>query len=278
MFLITRFTHGSAGKFLSTILQTSTKVDHWSAILQANKSNLNLFESLSREYVKRSFPVDHSKHMMSEPMVPYNVDLYSAGYPRGNDVTKEQYLANAYTKNDTRMSNCIHFSLTPNIIFHKPNVPLFCNGSNAVTITVTTDKEKKWLYKTLWSKQFLETEDSIIHLSEDPEHCNFNSLETVLTFKNNFKFSASEKNELYDRYVLNNHTNTWYFDPDRFQSFDTSNNINNIFVELDEILVGDKFINAISRIFNTFELGDPNISLISDLYSIWQSRQHRYDD
>ena len=72
------------------MLQTSTKVDHWSAILQANKSNLNLFESLSREYVKRSFPVDHSKHMMSEPMVPYNVDLYSAGYPRGNDVTKEQ--------------------------------------------------------------------------------------------------------------------------------------------------------------------------------------------
>jgi hypothetical protein len=32
--IITRFTQGSAGKFLSTVLQTNKYVDHWSSVVQ----------------------------------------------------------------------------------------------------------------------------------------------------------------------------------------------------------------------------------------------------
>jgi hypothetical protein len=34
-FLVVRFTHGSGGKFLSTVLQTSAQIDHWSGILES---------------------------------------------------------------------------------------------------------------------------------------------------------------------------------------------------------------------------------------------------
>jgi hypothetical protein len=41
-FILTRFTHGSAGKFLSTVLQTSDQIEYWSVIVQSQKDT-NLF-------------------------------------------------------------------------------------------------------------------------------------------------------------------------------------------------------------------------------------------
>lgn len=277
MFLITRFTHGSAGKFLSSILQTSVAVDHWSEIIQQNKNNTEIIDSLLIEYSKRSFPSDHSKHMLSEPMVPYNVDLYSTGYSRGNDVTLDLYLKNVYEKNDRRLLECLRLNRIPNIVFHKPNIPLFCNNSKVVTITVTTDKEKQWLYKTLWSKQFIESDDEIRYAPSDPEHCNFNSIIQVLTYNNQYKFPKSMKDKLYQDYVVNDHTNSWYFDPDKFRQFDTDHNLDNMFISLDEILNKDKFIQAIDKIFKNFELGSPNLSIIEKLQSVWKSRQFQYE-
>ena len=277
MFLITRFTHGSAGKFLSSILQTSDKIDHWSGVIQSNKSNIQLIDSLLIEYTKRSFPENHNNHIMLEPMVPYNVDLYSAGYARGNDVLLDHYLKNAHEKNDARLIECLRSKLKPNIVFHKPDIPVFCNGSSVVTITVTSDKEKSWLYNTLWSKQFLELDDEIRYVPSDPEYCNFNSIVQVLTYKNPYKFPKSMKEQLYEEYVVNDHTNPWYFDPDKFRQFDKENNLDNIFINLAEILIKDNFLHAVDRIFKKFELGQPNLPLISMLHSIWISRQLSYD-
>lgn len=277
MFLITRFTHGSAGKFLSSILQTSIKIDHWSNIIQQNKNNSELIESLLIEYTRRSFPTDHSKHIISEPMVPYNVDLYSAGYSRGNDVSLDHYLKNMYEKNDARLLECLRSNLIPNIVFHKPDIPLFCNNSKVVTITVTSDKEKEWLYKSLWSKQFIEFENEIRHAPSDPEYCNFNSIVQVLTYGNRYKFPKLMKDTLYQDYVINDHTNNWYFDPDKFQQFDIDHNLDNMFISLDEILNKDKFLYAIERIFDHFDLKQPNLVLVEKLHKIWISNQHQYN-
>ena len=101
-FIVTRFTHGSAGKFLSTVLQTSDKIDHWSAIIQEQK-NTSLYEHVTLEYVARSFPVDHTQYLKSEPMVPYNTDLYSTSFFRGSDVSLDQYFLNAIHKQDSRI-------------------------------------------------------------------------------------------------------------------------------------------------------------------------------
>jgi hypothetical protein len=275
-FLVTRFTHGSAGKFLSSVLQTSTNVEHWSAILESYKSN-DLFEKLVLEHTNRSFPKDHTLHLQHEPMVPYNTDLYSVGYPRGNDVTLDQYIENAVAKNDTRLLTCIDNNRLINLVFNKPNIPIFCQGSRTITITVTTAIEKQWLYKTLWSKHFLETSAGIHYLPSDPEYCSFHSLPTVLYFNNRFLFSNDQKEQLYQDYIINNHTNSWYFDPDRFAEFDKTRRLNNVFVELDTLLTPKKFITKIQSMFDTLQLDQLNLNLIQQMHQLWLSRQISYD-
>jgi hypothetical protein len=276
-FILTRFTHGAAGKLLSTVLQTSDKVDHWSAIIQDNKINQTILDQLTLEYVSRSFPKDHTMHLRSEPMVPYNTDLYSTGFSRGNDLTLDQYLKHVDKKQDVRLFRAINNNLIINLIFNKPQVPIFCYGSDVVTITVTTKHEQEWLYKTLWSKHFLEINETIRYLPSDPYYCNYNSLVPVLTFNNPYSFAKQDKDKLYEKYVINNHTNPWYFDPDQFEVFDTEHKLNNHFVRLDEILSVDKFLNAIKLVFDKFNLGNPNLLLIKQMHQTWLSRQIPYD-
>jgi hypothetical protein len=275
-FLITRFTHGSAGKFLSSVLQTSVKVDHWSAIIEAYKSK-DLFEKLVLAHTNRSFPKDHVLHLQHEPMVPYNTDLYSTGYPRGNEVTLDQYIKNAIVKNDTRLLSCINYNRLINLIFNKPDIPIFCQGSRVVTITVTTNIEKQWLYNTLWSKHFLETPAAIRYLPSDPEYCSFYSLPVVLQFNNQYLFPNDQKEQLYQDYIINSYTNSWYFDPDRFTKFDKTHSLDNVFVELDTLLTPNKFITKIENIFDILQLDQPNLNLIQKMHQIWLSRQHSYD-
>jgi hypothetical protein len=275
-FLVTRFTHGSAGKFLSSVLQTSINVDHWSAIIESYKST-DLFEKLVLAHTNRSFPKDHVLYLQHEPMVPYNTDLYSAGYPRGNDITLDQYIENAIVKNDTRLLTGIDCNRLINLIFNKPDIPIFCQASRVVTITVTTDIEKQWLYNTQWSKHFLETSEGIRYLISDPEYCSFYSLPVVLQFNNQYLFPNDQKEQLYQDYIINNHTNSWYFDPDRFVEFDKTHGLDNVFVELDTLLTSSKFITKIENIFDTLQLDQPNLNLIEKMHQIWLSRQRSYD-
>jgi hypothetical protein len=275
-FILTRFTHGAAGKFLSTVLQTSEKIDHWSAIIQQHK-NTTLGDKLTLEYTNRSFPIDKSRHLASEPMVPYNTDLYSTSFPRGNDVTLGQYIENAKLKNDFRLLNNIDSAKLSNLIVNKPIVPVFCQSANVVTIIVTTSDEKEWLFKTLWSKHFLEMTTEIRYLPADPAHCSFQSLPAILTFNNQYCFPVENKPELYHDYVVNNPTNDWYFNPGKFAEHDKLAQLNNTFINLDEILVTAKFLYAITKIFDHHNLGTPNMELIQQMHQIWLSRQFPYE-
>ena len=270
-FIITRFTHGSGGKFLSTVLQTSDKIDHWSVVVQ-NQKHSDLVYPITLEYVRRGFPTDHAQHLRSEPMVPYNTDLYSVGYPRGDDISLEEYIKNAKVKSDSRLFACMQNNLVANLILNKPTIPIFCQGSKSITITVTTDSEKNWLYQTLWKKHFLETEQDIRYLPSDPEYCNFQSLATVLNFKNQYQFPTSSKQQLFHDFIINNQTNSWYFDPDRFIEYDRKNNIKNVFISLSDILNEAAFTKAIPLIFEQLELEEPRLDLIMSMHDIWLSR------
>jgi hypothetical protein len=229
------------------------------------------------EYIKRSFPADHKVHLQQEPMVPYNTDMYSGGHSRGNNTTLDQYISNAVEKNDIRLFDGINHNRLINLVFNKPTPPVFCQGSKVVTVTVTSDREKKWLFKTLWSKHFLETDHEIYYLPSSPEYCNFYSIVPVLTFGNQYKYDKSQKQYLYETYVLNNYTNSWYFDPDRFVEFDKTHSLNNVFIDLDTILTPEKFITKIEHIFDYLKLQQPDLNLIQKMHSIWLSAQLSYD-
>lgn len=272
-FLIVRFTHGAAGKFLSTVLQTSELVAHWSAVIQQEKETSSNVDLLTLEYIRRSFPKNLKYHLMNEPMAPYNSDLYSCSFDRGNDVTLDELISHATEVNDSRLVALLTSNIKCNLSFHKPNIPRFCRESSVVTILVETAEEQEWLRRTLWNKHFVETDQEINYIPNDPMLCNLKSLPLVLKFQNEYKFSIARKDEIYKRYVVNDHTNKWYFDRNNFIEFDNKMNIDNYFIELRDFFDEDCFLDAIQRIFHYFELGNVNVDLVSKMYNIWWSRQ-----
>lgn len=268
-FIVTRFTHGSAGKFLSTLLQTSSRIDHWSEIMQNYKGNNELIHDMTLEYVRRSFPLNHSLHLQREPMVPYNTDLYSAGFDRGNDVSYEDYINYAVVKNDTRCLRSIKDNLFLNIIFNKPIIPDFCRNAKVITILITTEFEQTWVNSALQQKHFLEIDDSIIYIPYSPTHCNFSSLPAVLKYKNKYKFNKSEKQSVIDMINSNYKNRGWYSDADMFTAFDKSLNLDNQFINLSDLLDIDKLIPRLTFIFDYFKLGQLDEKLIRSMHKIY---------
>lgn len=271
-FLITRFAHGAGGKFLSTVLQTSRVVDHWCDIIQNHKQH-ELFAALVTEHCRRSFPQDHSQHLRSEPMVPYNTDLYSVGYPRGDDVSLADYIDNAFNTGDCRLMRAIENGLLINLTFNKPSLPRFCHVSRAVTITIESAQELEWLHQTLWSKHFLVTDRDIRYLPSDPAYCNIRSLPVVLQWANPYRFDLDQRQQLWRTMVVENEMNRWYHDPALFEPLDQINGIDNINIPLRHMLDPTEFLVSIQGIFAHHELGTPDLDAIAAMHEIWLERQ-----
>jgi len=272
-FVIVRFTHGAGGKFISSVLQTSDDISHWSATVQQSKKTPE-FEELVREYTKRSFPINPKYHMLSEPIAPYNTDLYSSSYPRGNEVTLHEFLTHAREVNDTSLLSLIDSKQKCNLIFNKPNVPRFAEGADVVTVLVD-DKDQEWLRQTLWNKHFYVDDEngSIYYIQDTPNLCSFKSLPMILKFKNKYKFNIAEKDELYEKYIINNHTNEWYKNYKNFEEFDRKMKLNNYFINLSDLFDTKRFVNCMSEIFEHYGLSGFNPLLVSQMHVIWWSRQ-----
>lgn len=276
-FIITRFTHGSGGKFLSSVIQTSNAVDHWFTALQNHKHH-EIFPQLIKHYFDRCFPLDHSLAIRNEPHCPYCTDLYSGSYPRGNDVTTEQFLAHAHQVNDTRFLNSWYQDRFVNLIFNKPEIPRFCDNSSVVTITIETEAEQQWVYQTLWRKHWIELEEELIYAPDNPEYCHMTTLSQVLKFNNPSRYPATEKSRLWNEFVLQNHTRHWYLDHDKFQSYDRCHGLHNVFIALRSFFDRDQFIHNIDHIVREFSLDPINLDLVDTMRSIWVSRQIAFND
>jgi len=266
--IITRFPHGAAGKFLSTILQTSNNVDHWSTVVQHQKNIKQYVKETTLAYCHRAFPKDHNLHTQNEPMVPYSTDLYSSTFDRGQDVTFDQYCG----QNNIRFKECTKQKLHANIIFNKSKLPVFCNNAKVLTVLLTTEQEQNWVYKALWSKHFIENKDTIIYSPSSPMHCHLSTVPKLLEYKPEFCFDISRKQELYKEYILNNKTVVQYKQPhDLF-----NNNVNNMFFNISDLFDVDLFIATMEKVFDKFDLGILNSVLVSEMYQLWWSRQSSF--
>jgi hypothetical protein len=77
-----------------------------------------------------------------------------------------------------------------------------------------------------------------------------------------------QKKQLYQKYVVTNSTNSYYFNPERFTEVDNVNNIDNVFIKLSDILNADQFNSAISTIFAQLGLENCNSDLINQMHKI----------
>lgn len=276
-FVIVRFAPGSGGKFLSSVIQASTAVDHWSTVVQDHKNHEILFPQLISHYFDRSFPADHSMALRNEPHSPYCTKLYSSSYSRGNDVTLQQYLMNTQCANDIRFLDCQRQGRLVNLTFHKPEIPKFCDGSLVVTITIESEAEQQWVSQTLWRKHWIEFDGVLVHAPDDPVYCHITQLPQVLQYQNKSRYPATLKSQLQDKFVYQNHTREWYLDSNKFQEHDQLHDLQNVFIPLSSFFDRDQFIDMINNLFCKLQLDPVHVDLVDCMRSIWTARQNPFN-
>jgi len=271
-FLITRYPHGSGGKFLSTILQTSINVDHWNHVIENHKTH-KLFYDLNLAYVSRSFPTDTVEHMQKEPVAPYDTSLFSSTYNRGSNITAKEFLDHAQAINDQFLLNAYIQKKYINLIMNNPSLPEFCRNSPTITIIVESESEINWVHSTVWNKHFLEDQENIYYLPEHPEYCSFKSLPKILEYKNNSVFLAADKEKIIKEKIIDSPILQFYQNKKNFLESE-----NNYFIPLASFFNVDDFLTHIKHIFDKFNLSGLNLQLVKDLHKIWISRQSKYDN
>lgn len=271
-FLVVRFTHGSGGKFLSSVIQASETVDHWSTVLQNHKRH-EIFPRLVGHYFQRSFPADHSLALRSEPHSPYCTDLYSSSYPRGAEVELDQYWSRATAVNDVRFLNSRAHGRLVNLIFNRPELPRFCKRSPTITVTIESESEQQWVCQTLWQKHWIQNHRELIYAPDDPDYCHATRLADVLKYNNPSRYPVSEKDYLMDKFVLNNPTRPWYLDHQMFGQHDDALELDNVFIPLSSFFHRDYFIDHIKNIMIRFDLDPVCTDLLDRMRKIWTANQ-----
>lgn len=274
-FILVRFTHGSGGKFLSSVLQTSNVVDHWCATLQSHKYD-SYWPQLVQQYIQRSFPRQHELALRSEPHIPYCCDLYSTSRERGYDVDLDQYLGHANICRDHRLLACAHGDIYCNLVFNRPRMPKFCDGMPAVNIIVSTRREQDWLDRTLWSKHFIRTDHEIIFAPDDPDYCHTTRLPDVIRYANRSRWPLSQSENLYQDLVVNNATRDWYMNPEKFEAWDLDHSVDSYNFPLWSFFNRDLFRHHVQQVFDKFSLGEPDLELLEQIRTTWTSSQHGF--
>jgi len=273
--LITRYPHGACGKFISSILQLGSEVNHWSSVAEHSKKS-QAFNDIIVEYTKRKFIFDHSLWVSNEPIHPYNSELYSSTFDRGNLYDYKEYIEYAVKINDVTLIGALASGKYVNITFNKAVLPLFCKKSNVITVTIDNDTDVRWITKTLKNKHFVYN-NKIIYTPNDPSRCPFKSLPLILTYKNQYVYSENEKNIAYQTYV-DDIVDRWYGEnaiPYKYN--DEKLRINNINISLSDIFNDKSFFNIMEYVYKEFNLGDFNYDLVKQVYYIWKERQLDYN-
>lgn len=273
--LVTRFTHGSGGKFLSTVMQSHERIQHWNSQIQNTKSSDQYLEIIEY-YMIRSFPEDHRLHMSTEPICPYDTELWSSTYARGETVTKTELINYYSIGKDKYLIDGCNQNLITNLIFNKPQLPKFCEGSKTVTVLIDNPRSLRWLRKTLWSKHFLQTEGKIIYAPDHPLYCSMKSLPTILKFKNQSEFPISEKFSLMKKHLYCNPNVEKFQDPSNFRDIDDRLRINNYNIPLSSFFRFDDFIFHLDKMMEQFTMTPMKKDLVRIMFDAWNRVQIPY--
>lgn len=150
-FLVIRFAPGSAGNFLTSLLQCSDQVGHWFEHIEHNKPNVDWLE-----YFKQVYVPDLSQWLLHEPVAKQTLgtrEIFSAMYDRGNDLTLEQFA-------EQEQIHCsdLYFELKNAqkyipIFWHKNYFPSYF--ANATFINIMLDKVSvRWFDRSFFKKHF----------------------------------------------------------------------------------------------------------------------------
>lgn len=264
--LFVRYAPGAAGNFIISILQTSGKLSCWDLTVEESKQT-DQFESKFKSWFEKSFQGDLANHLKYEPHHPYHLDFFSSKLPRGNDLSTEQFIDNLKSRNDTEFLTNIANNKRTVMRLNKPVVPLFGQGSPVVNVVVDP-LSKKWFYRTRYIKLF--GNDGQFWISKE-NHPEFLAAKfKKILFQNQYQFQVS-KFTFFREFVIGEPAIRPFFDIDNLTEDSSNDSSQQLIVPLSVLFDQDTFLAKVVELFNTLDLGKPNLDLIK-----WAHR-HYYE-
>lgn len=163
-FLVFRYPHGAAGKFLASVMMAHPAVAHFDCDIQENKT-----PESHLDWMRSKFQPDHSSWLKREPKPndAWNLHFVSNTYNRGNHLTQEEFLGLCSKHATDYFWQCVDNDLFIPVVWHKIFMPKFYRKSTIISI-ILDRRSRKWYHRALWYKHFA-YKDGVLHLkTHDP--------------------------------------------------------------------------------------------------------------
>lgn len=245
-FIIVRFAPGAAGRFLTTMLMGSDDVAHYNPHCKTIEEKLN--------YLKTSFTQDLDRWLLTEPSdkIAWGITFVSNKYPRGNDLSKEQFETLSKEHCTTWYFQNVALGKKIIIPWNKSNIPVFYQGSS---ISIIIDKpSRRWFNRAHWIKHY-GLVNGKIHLKENDPAVHRPPLDEIVRQFNNPIYSEEKFIPFVKKNVIVSPISKLFYDKDNLDHYE-----NDITVNLSSLLEEEQCIAVINSICNHLQLKpiDPN--------------------
>lgn len=266
--LFVRYAPGAAGNFFISVIQTSLKVSCWNAEVQAAKGT-DEFNIKFKQWFSQCFQPDLPNHLKYEPHHPYQLDFFSSKYPRGNEITVEEFVSNLNDRNDLNFLNNIDQKQLTVMRLNKSVIPVFGQGNTVVNIIVDPPA-KKWFYQTRYIKLFGRDNNGWISKENHPDFLKA-KFKKVL-FQNQHHFQVSKFSFLKD-FVIGEPSIQSFFSEQTLLADPSNQTCQQLSINLSTIFNEEQFISTMSNVFEQLNLGQLNTDLVR-----WAFRHYYNND
>jgi len=260
-FLIVNFAQGAAGNFLSSILQCSNNIAHFSKIDHTSKPNTNWLL-----YFNKIFTKNYSTWLDLEPGSQFNTwgtrQIFSQTYPRGNNLSIEEFLKLEKENCSKYYFECKEQGLFIPIFWHKKEMPEYF--ANSIRLIINIDNEsRRWYSHSFYKKHFsiLESNNQHIKIADLSHRPNFSIYnfenEYILTYKNFRSFVKDKIINANQRKDFLNLKNIYEWDIDSYK------------INLSDILDLQSFIVRYQSICNHFNFDQIDTNTVQELHNYW---------
>jgi hypothetical protein len=241
--LFVRYPPGGAGNFLISLLQIDPQVASWDPELQRSKGTAK-FSCNYQSWFAQHFQPDLDNHLKYEPHHPYQLDFVSAKHPRGDELTRTEFVTNLQQRGDKEFLSNIDNNLFTVMRLNKPQIPVWGQEQICVNITVDT-AAGSWFRKTRYLKLFGRERDHWISKENHPDF--LKAKFKIVHFKNQYEFNMP-RNKFYREFVAGEPAILPFYNIDALLAPPSNRSCDQMSIPLSHVLDVEKMIQHLQQI------------------------------
>ena len=268
--IFVRYASGSAGRFVSTMLQLTDRVACWDPGLE-NLKHTKKFAAAFFEYFQQGYQNDLTRHLYHEPTPREPVwPWFSATWPRGDDLTIDEFIDELILHEYQYWLENINRGRLNLLLLHKSRIPRFGLGSKVVNIVIDPDS-KKWLNRARYLKIFGEENGRWFSREHMPDllQQRYAGVEKMVNLPD--IWLKGSRREIIRRHVINDPRVRMFENIEHIKQDPGNTSCEQATIDLSEVLNEKKFMAAINYIVWMLQLGGFDKELMQQCW------QHYYE-